>query len=502
MALLNTIISFFTSNRLNQINQFSQRADILQSEQLKNLLDKAAYTVFGREYQFATIENYRQFKERVPVVGYEEFAPYIERMVKGERDVSWPGMVKWFAKSSGTTNAKSKFIPVTKEALENCHYRGAKDVVMIYNDLHPDTQMLSGKCLTLGGSKKISKLGESQTGDLSAILIGNSPFWSQFIKTPAPKIALLDEWEEKLKLITSTTVTENVTSLAGVPSWFLVLLKHILKETGKNDIHEIWPNLELFIHGGINFTPYREQYRSICSKGLNFMETYNASEGFFAIQTDPMDSGLQLMLDYGVFYEFVPLSEMGTPFPTSYSIAEVDMHTDYAMVITTNGGLWRYMIGDTVRFTSLNPHKVIITGRTKHYINAFGEELMIDNAEKALAKACLTTGAVIKEYTAAPIFMNETERGCHQWLIEFEKEPDSEEKFVSVLDDMLRELNSDYEAKRYKDITLQRPILTRARQGLFFDWLKEKGKLGGQNKIPRLANNREYIDVLLKINGL
>ena len=500
MALLNSIISFFTSNRLSQIDNFAQRADIIQYEQLRCLLSRAMYTSFGQKYHFGSIENYRQFKEIVPVVDYETFSPYVERMITGEKDVSWPGMVKWFAKSSGTTNARSKFIPVTKEALETCHYRGAKDVVTIYNNNHPDTQMLTGKCLTLGGSKKISKMGESQTGDLSAILIGNSPFWSQFIKTPAPKIALLEKWEEKLEKITAITRNENVTSLAGVPSWFLVLLKHILKETGKSDLHEIWPNLELFIHGGINFSPYREQYDSICSKGLNYMETYNASEGFFAIQTDPKDSGMQLMLDYGIFYEFVPLSEVGNPYPKSYSIAEVETGIDYAMVITTNGGLWRYMIGDTVRFTRLNPHKIVISGRTKHYINAFGEELMVGNAESALEKACRETGAVVREYTAAPLFMKEDAMGCHQWLVEFARLPEDIEVFVDILDKELRELNSDYDAKRGGDITLCRPMLTVGRNGLFFDWLKSKGKLGGQNKVPRLSNNREYIDSLLKMN--
>ena len=501
MALLNTIISFFTSNRLSQIEAFTQRADIIQYEQLRYLLDRAMYTSFGQTYKFGSIENFRQFRERVPVVDYEAYVPYIDRMVAGEKDVSWPGMVKWFAKSSGTTNARSKFIPVTKEALETCHYRGAKDVVMIYNNNNPDTQMLTGKCLTLGGSKKISKMGDSQTGDLSAILIGNSPFWSQFIKTPAPKIALLEHWEEKLEKITATTMNENVTSLAGVPSWFLVLLKHILKETGKTDLHEIWPNLELFIHGGINFSPYREQYNAICKKGLNFMETYNASEGFFAIQTDPNDSGLQLMLDYGVFYEFVPLSEVGKPFPKTYTIGEVELGVDYAMVITTNGGLWRYMIGDTVRFTNLMPHKIVITGRTKHYINAFGEELMVGNAESALEKACKQTGAVVKEYTAAPLFMQGDAMGCHQWLVEFETMPDATDKFVDILDAELRKLNSDYDAKRSGDVTLCRPLLTVGRKDLFFDWLKSKGKLGGQNKVPRLANNREYIDSLLSLNA-
>ncbi|MBP5366562.1 MAG: GH3 auxin-responsive promoter family protein [Bacteroidales bacterium] len=500
MAFVNSLINFFTSNRLLQIESYTTQYADIQKNELLSLLRRAQNTQIGRQYDFGSITDYRTFSERVPVMDYEHFNPYIEKMCCGERDVCWPGMIKWFAKSSGTTNAKSKFIPVTQESLESCHYRGAKDVVVVYTHLYPETQILHGKCLTLGGSKKISQLNEnSQVGDLSAILIGNSPFWSQFLKTPTPKIALLSEWEEKLEKITATTVKENVTSLAGVPSWFLILIKHILQKTGKQNLHEVWPNLELFMHGGINFTPYREQYKELCPKGINFMETYNASEGFFGIQTSPHDIGLQLMLDYGIFYEFVPLAEVGNPFPHALPLADVEIGTDYAMVITTNGGLWRYMIGDTVRFTSVEPHKIIISGRTKHYINAFGEELMIDNAEKALQAACKQTGATIREYTAAPVFMGSDNQGCHQWLIEFEKEPNSLDTFRDTLDDALKQLNSDYEAKRYKNITLAPPIVTQAREGLFFDWLKSKGKLGGQNKVPRLANNREYIDSLLSM---
>lgn len=501
MALVNSLINFFSSGRLEQIENFANFPDIIQDSQLKELLRRAAQTSFGREHDFASITTYDDFRRRVPVVDYEQFAPYIERMCRGERDVTWPGTVRWFAKSSGTTNAKSKFIPVTQESLEGCQFRGAKDVISVYLSTHNESRLFTGKCLTLGGSRKISRLNnESFTGDLSAIMIDNSPFWSQFVKTPAPRIALLEEWEEKLEKITEATVNENVTSLAGVPSWFLILLKHILKTTGKQDLHDVWPNLELFIHGGINFTPYREQYNAIAPRGLNFVETYNASEGFFAIQTDSRDSGLQLMLDYGVFYEFIPLSEIGNPFPKSLTISDVTTDVDYAMIITTNGGLWRYLIGDTVRFTSVAPHKIIISGRTKHYINAFGEELMVDNAEKALRKACEATGAQIHEYTAAPIFMDGDNKGCHQWLIEFETMPSSVEAFAAALDANLMQLNSDYEAKRYKNITLAPPKLVVARTGLFFDWLKSKGKLGGQNKVPRLANNREYIDNLLKMN--
>lgn len=500
MALLDSIVRTATKGRIAQIRQMAERPVDIQNEQLHTLLAKAASTLIGQEYNFSSIKTYSDFASRVPVRDYVAFTPYIERMTHGQKDVCWPGMVHWFAKSSGTTDAKSKFIPVTHDALYKCHYRGTKDTVITYLDQYPEANMLSGKCLTLGGSKEISKISSQiQTGDLSAILIGNSPRYASFSKTPSRDIALLSRWEEKLVKITQATVNENVTSLAGVPSWFLILLKHILQVTGKSDIHQVWPNLELFMHGGINFTPYRQQYRELCPKGINFVETYNASEGFFGIQTIK-GQDMQLMLDYGVFYEFVPLAELSNPFPRAHTIEDVQVGVDYAMVITTNSGLWRYMIGDTIRFTSLHPHRIIISGRTKHYINAFGEELMIANAEHGLSKACEATGAKIKEYTGAPVFMDINNQGCHQWLIEFDQQPSDLNLFTQTLDNALREVNSDYDAKRYKDITLGGPKVTVARDGLFYDWLKMKGKLGGQNKVPRLANNREYIDSLLSLN--
>lgn len=485
---------------MSQIADFTVRPVDIQHEQFDHLVSKAATTAFGREYDFASIRSYDDFASRVPVRDYVAFSPYVDRMKQGEANVCWPGKVRWFAKSSGTTDAKSKFIPVTDDSLQKCHYRGAKDTVIAYINSHPDSRMVYGKCLTLGGSKEISKINSGiQTGDLSAILIGNAPLWSNWAKTPSRDIALLAKWEEKLVKITDVVVKQNVTSLAGVPSWFLILLKHILEVTGKNNLHEIWPNLELFLHGGINFTPYRDQYKALCPKGINFMENYNASEGFFCIQVDE-NHDMQLMLDYGIFYEFIPLSELDNPFPKARTVDNVETGVDYAMAITTNGGLWRYLIGDTVRFTSLRPHRLIISGRTKHYINAFGEELMIANAEHGLNSACQATGAVIKEYTAAPVYMDISSQGCHEWLIEFERNPDSLETFTSVLDNALREVNSDYDAKRYKNITLAGPRVTLARNGLFFDWMKEQGKLGGQNKVPRLSNNRQYIDSLLKLN--
>lgn len=502
MTILNSILSLVNSSRLTQIGDFSVRGWDIQNQQLGELLRKAAGTEYGVAHEFKSIRSASTFKERVPVIDYEGVKPYVDRLRDGEKNLLWPGEVKWFAKSSGTTSTKSKFIPVTREALEDCHFRGSRDAVALYvNNHHPDSQMIPGKCLTLGGSHQINNFSNnSYFGDLSAILIENSPFWSNFIRTPSPEIVLLENWDEKLEKITKATINENVTSLAGVPSWFLILLKHILSVTGKRNLHQIWPNLELFIHGGVNFSPYRQQYDQLMGQRMNYMETYNASEGFFAIQDKPYDNGMLLMLDYGVYYEFVPLSEVGQPFPKSLDLSQVQLHTDYAVVISTNGGLWRYQIGDTIRFSSLNPHRIIISGRTKHFINAFGEELMVDNAEKALAEACKATRAVISEYTAAPVFMDSEVQGHHQWLIEFAVRPSSIELFAQVLDDKLKNLNSDYEAKRYKNITLIGPEVVEARQGLFFDWMKSKNKLGGQNKVPRLSNNRDYIDDLLKLN--
>ncbi len=502
MPILSSIISLVNARRLSQIEHFKQHPEEVQKLEFQRLVEAARNTTIGKEQDFKSIDSYQTFAERVPVQDYEGLRPYVERLREGESNLLWPGDIKWFAKSSGTTSTKSKFIPVTKETLEDCHFRGGKDVLALYLQNNPDSDMFSGKCLTLGGSHQINNFSnESFYGDLSAILIENLPFWTHFARTPEQSIALMDEWEAKLEKITETTIKDNVTSLAGVPSWFLVLIKHLLKQTGKSNLLDIWPNLELFMHGGINFTPYRKQYKELIpTDKMNYMETYNASEGFFGIQDDLNDPGMLLMLDYGVFYEFIPLNEITHPHPNAKTIENVELGVDYAMVITTNSGLWRYMIGDTVRFTSLRPHKIIITGRTKHYINAFGEELMIENAERALEKACAVTNAVIKEYTAAPIFMGEETKGAHEWLIEFETMPTSLENFTELLDKTLQEVNSDYEAKRYKSITLEGPRVTVARYHLFIDWLKSKNKLGGQNKIPRLANNREYIDELLKLN--
>ena len=503
MQFINSLVTWLNFKRLYQIDLFKKFPFEVQRESLFKLIDKAKDTAYGKQYNFSSIKTIEEFQERVPVKNYDGLKPYIERLLKGEQNVLWPSEIKWFAKSSGTTNDKSKFIPVSREALEDCHFRGGKDILAVYTSNYPETGIYSGKGLTLGGSHQINKINnQSFFGDLSAILIENLPFWANFIKTPSQEIALLSEWEEKLDKISTATIKENVTSIAGVPSWTLVLIKYILEKTGKNNLLEVWPNLELFNHGGVSFEPYKEQFKKLIpSEKMNYMETYNASEGFFAIQDYPTRNDMLLMLDYGIFYEFIPIDELEKEHPKALHIGEVEQNKNYAVVISTNGGLWRYLIGDTIIFTSLYPHKIKISGRTKHFINAFGEEIIIENAENALQEACKKTGALIKDYTAAPIFMEDDQKGGHQWLIEFEKEPENPTQFNTLLDSALQKVNSDYEAKRYKDITLDKPVLTIAKKGLFYTWLKNKGKIGGQNKVPRLANNRKYINELIDLNN-
>lgn len=499
MAFINSILSLFTQKRLVQIEHFKNNPVKVQRDTLQELLAKAATTEYGRKYRFDTILTAEQYRERLPVIHYEEISNDIHRMMEGENNILWPEEVKWFAKSSGTTNAKSKFIPVSPTILEESHFRGGKDVIAIFNKLNPEAQVFSGKTLALGGSSEVSRSNNNcQFGDLSAILISNTPFWANMMKTPDSSIMLMSNWEEKIEKICETTVKEDVRCLAGVPSWFLTVINKILEKTGKENLHEVWPNLELFIHGGISFTPYREQYKRLLPHPkMKYMETYNASEGFFGLQDDPADPSMLLMLDYGIYYEFMPMSEMGKQYPRTLLLEEVEPGVNYAMIITTSGGLWRYMIGDTISFTSTKPYKFRITGRTKLFINAFGEELIIDNATEALKHACEQTGANVFEFTAAPVFMDEGRKGAHEWLIEFDTPPDNPENFAEILDRELQKLNSDYEAKRL--LSLERLKLHIARPGLFNDWLKEKGKLGGQHKVPRLWNDRTHIDELLKM---
>ncbi|MCP4310976.1 MAG: GH3 auxin-responsive promoter family protein [Bacteroidetes bacterium] len=501
MPLLNSIISWVNVKRLHQIDLFKKYPFDVQQEVFTNLIDQAAKTTWGIQYGYDSIYTIEDFQERVPVSSYDDVKPYIKRLREGEQNLLWPTEIKWFAKSSGTTSDKSKFIPVSNEALEDCHFRGGKDVIAFYTKERPDSGVLKGKALTLGGSAEANKFSnQSFYGDLSAVLIENLPFWAQFIRTPAAEIALIPDFEEKLEKITKHTVTDNVTSIAGVPSWNLVLLRAVLDYTGKSNILEVWPNLELFTHGGISFTPYREQFRELIpSDKMNYLETYNASEGFFGIQDELSRDDMLLMLDLGVFYEFIPMDRFHEKNPAAITIGEVETGVNYAIVITTNGGLWRYLIGDTVIFTSLCPHRIKISGRTKYYINAFGEEVIEDNAEQALMKACGETGATIKEYTAGPHFMSSDSKGAHEWIIEFDTPPDSMERFTGILDLSLQEVNSDYEAKRYKNLTLEEPHIVPVEPGTFYKWMQKRGKLGGQNKIPRLANNRKYLDELRDI---
>lgn len=504
MAIIPSIVNWLNNKRLNQIELFKKYPEETQQEILKGLLAKASDTEWGRIHEYSSISNIKEYQNRVPVQTYEEIIPYVERLRNGESNVLWPGEVKWFAKSSGTTSTKSKFIPISRESLEECHYRGAKDILLIYTKNNPDTKIYNGKALILGGSHRINNPDNNSIyGDLSAILIEKAPFWVDFIRTPKSDIALLEDFEEKLEQITKLSVNQNVTNISGVPSWFLVLIKQILSFTGRSDLHEVWPNLEVFFHGGINFVPYREQFRNFIKGGvMNYMESYNASEGFFGLQDNPSVNDMLLMLDLGVFYEFIPADKTDSADPPALTLGEVREGVSYAIVISTNGGLWRYMIGDTIIFTSLRPYKFIISGRTKHYINAFGEELIIDNAEKAIDKACKATGALVAEYTAGPVFIETNSKGSHEWIIEFEKEPQDLDQFTDLLDEALKSVNSDYEAKRFKDLNLVRPVVRSVPQGTFYKWLREKNKLGGQNKVPRLSNDREYLEDLYLIAGI
>lgn len=473
----------------------------VQAELLKKLLYKARNTEIGRQYDFSSISSYETFAARVPLQKYEDFEPQIERSRRGECNIFWPTPIKWFAKSSGTTNAKSKFIPVSDESLEKCHYAAGKDMLCMYLNNNPSSQLFSGKSLRLGGSKELYRKNGTQFGDLSAILIDNMPFWAAYSSTPSNEVSLMSNWEVKMPAIVNETIREKVTSLAGVPSWMLVLLNNVMESSGRENLFEIWPDLEVYFHGGVNFSPYAEQYKKILPKeDFRYFEIYNASEGFFAIQDTNDSKELLLMLDYGVFYEFIPMDTFGKETEKVIPLSEVEKEKNYAVLITTNAGLWRYKIGDTVRFTSLNPYRIKITGRTKHHINVFGEELIIENAEEALKKASAETDCEIVEYTAAPVFMQGREKGTHEWVIEFKTPPKNFDHFAESLDKNLQNINSDYEAKRFNNMTLNPPKIHQAREGLFYDWLKMQNKLGGQHKIPRLSNERCYLEELLKMN--
>lgn len=474
-----------------------------QREVLQDIVTSAQYTEFGRKYNFSNLFNVRDFKSAVPIHEYDDLKPYIERIMKGEQNILWNTPVYWFAKSSGTTSDKSKFIPVSEESLHDGHYKASKDVVSLYYNYHPASELLTGKGLIIGGSHSINPMNnEAQYGDLSAVLMQNSPFWGHWLRTPDLSIALMDEWESKIEKLAASTIKENVTSVSGVPTWVMVLFKRILEITGKKTIGEVWPSLELFLHGGVSFTPYKEQFQKLIGKEINYLEMYNASEGFFAAQDIPGEEGMLLFTDHGIFYEFMPVSEYGKKEPQTISLQDVEFGKNYAPVISTNGGLWRYLLGDTVQFTSLEPFRIKVSGRLKHYINAFGEEVIADNTDKAIAIASEKTGAVVNDYTAAPIYFSDTSNGAHEWLIEFEKEPENFDAFTRELDIALKNINSDYEAKRYKDIALRMPLIHSLKKGTFNEWLRSKGKLGGQHKVPRLSNERKFVEEILKMNNI
>ena len=492
----------FFQHRLKAIARYATDAEEIQRKVLKRLLREAAQTAYGRDHGFGEIRSYEEFSHAVPVNTYEELKGFIDRMRHGERDVLWKGRVKWYAKSSGTTNDKSKFIPVSSAGLRDTHYAGGTDAVALYLQNNPESRLFDGRALILGGSHQSNyNLPGSLVGDLSAILIENINPVVNLFRVPKKRVALLSDFEEKRDLIAREALRKNVTNLSGVPSWMMGVITRVLELSSKQYLDEVWPNLEVFFHGGIAFTPYRELYRSLIrSPRMHYMETYNASEGFFGLQSDLADPAMLLMLDYGVFYEFIPLEEVGKEQPQVVPLWEVETNRNYAIVITTSCGLWRYQIGDTVRFTQTRPYKFVISGRTKSFINAFGEELIVDNAEQGLAEACQQTGAQVREYTAAPVFMDETGKCRHQWVIEFTKMPANVGEFATILDRTLQNVNSDYEAKRHKDITLQPLEIIVGRTNLFHDWLSSRGKLGGQHKVPRLANNRAIIEEVIALN--
>ena len=488
--------------RLWRIENWSNHPVAAQREVLQDLVTAAQYTEFGKKYNFSKLFTVKEFKKNVPIHEYDDIKPYIHRMMNGEENILWNTPVAWFAKSSGTTSDKSKFIPISEESLHDNHFKGSKDVLSNYYKNFPSSDLLTGKGLVVGGSHQISKVNDGvQYGDLSAVLMQNSPFWGQWLRTPELSVALLDEWENKIEKLAQITAGENVTSLAGVPTWTLLLLKRILEIKGKETIKEVWPNLELYINGGVSFVPYKEQFDKIIGGKINYLEIYNASEGFIAGQQSPGDDGLLLFTEHGIFYEFMPVEEYGKQTPVTIGLKNVVVGKNYALVISTTGGLWRYLIGDTIQFTSLNPYKIKVTGRLKHYMNAFGEEVIVDNSDKAISIAAEKTNAVVNDYTAAPVYFSEGNNGTHEWLVEFDTAPADLNGFVVELDTALKNINSDYEAKRYKNIALRLPLVHALPTGTFNQWLRSKGRLGGQHKVPRLSNERTMLEEILAINN-
>ncbi|MEX0966708.1 MAG: GH3 auxin-responsive promoter family protein [Bacteroidia bacterium] len=498
MEIINSLFSWFIRKRLNELGQAINNPIETQSDLLKNLISTASDTEWGKKYQYQSVKTSREFKARVPLQDYESHKPYIERLMNGENNLLWPSKIKWFSKSSGTTQDKSKFIPVSAEALEECHYKGGKDLYALYYNAYPESQIFTGKALVMGGSHKLREVSnELSYGDISAILIQNVPWWANLHRTPDLRIALMDEWENKIEQMARQAIQEDVSQMVGVPTWTVVLIKKIFEITGKNDMSEVWPSLELYVHGGVSFSPYRHLFQELIrSSKMNYWETYNASEGFFGIQDQRDSDELLLLLNNGIYYEFLPETEIGKDDPQTLSLEDVKTETNYALIISTNAGLWRYNIGDTIRFTSLDPFRIKITGRTKSFINAFGEELMVGDAEKALAETCHELRCSVTDFTAGPVYFSVEGKGAHEWFLEFETEPDDFERFIDLLDEKLTSTNSDYEAKRINDLALQRPVMHKLEPGTFYRWMKQQGKLGGQNKVPRLANDRKIIEQL------
>lgn len=495
MKLLSPTISKLARFRIWSIEQWLNDPVTTQFAVWQDLIAAGQYTEFGRSFHFSEIQSLQDYKQKVPLQDYNDLKPYIERMMKGEENVLWNTPVNWFAKSSGTTSDKSKFIPVSEESLKENHYKASKDVLALYYVSHPESDLLTGKGLVIGGSHQINDVNDDvHYGDLSAVVLQNSPFWSNWIRTPDLSIALMDEWENKIEKLAQSTIQENVTSMAGVPTWLIVLLRRILEITSKSNIKEVWPSLELYMHGGVSFVPYKQQFEKLIGAPINYLEIYNASEGFFAAQDDIEKEGMLLMCEHGIFYEFMPVSESEKEKPQTIQLNEVELGKNYALVITTNGGLWRYLLGDTIQFTSLHPFRIKVSGRLKHYINAFGEEVIVDNTDKAIAIASEKTHAIVNDYTAAPVYFSESSNGAHEWLIEFEKEPSRIEGFAEALDTALQSINSDYEAKRQKDIALRMPVVKSVPVNTFNNWLNSKGKLGGQHKVPRLSNDRTVVE--------
>ena len=499
-------MAWFIKQRIQEVEHFKSHPHDVQHEVFLNLIETAQSTELGKKWGFKSIKSITEFQNRVPVHTYDDFRPYIERTMQGEQNVLWPTKIEWFAKSSGTTSTRSKFIPVSEEALEGCHYKGGKDLLSIYFNNYPDAKMFTGKALAIGGSHQINEIdakGGSKYGDVSAVIMANLPFWARVLRAPSLETALMGEWDAKIERMAEETMGENITNISGVPTWTIVLIERILEKTGAKNILEVWPNLEVFIHGAVAFTPYEQIFKKLIpSDDMRYMEVYNASEGFFGIQDQKNSKEMLLMLDYGVFYEFIDMQEIESENPKVLTLEQVEEGKNYALLITTNGGLWRYNIGDTVKFTSTNPYRIKITGRTKHFINAFGEEVVIENAERAIAEACKATGAEIDNFTAAPKYFGEKGRGSHEWVIEFVKQPDNLDRFSEILDKTLREVNSDYDAKRYNDMVLTPLIIHNAPRGTFHQWMKKRGKLGGQNKVPRLSNTREHLDDILEMMEL